>query len=146
MRSVVPKEKYAECRLCGTIVSSSKPVCQKCGLQTSSIGIEELAEIDDQISNALSDANSLILLASIAFFLSIGNIFYFFLVDRNAVWFNLPLWISYLYFGISYLKWHKNYSKIIFNNCDFEEIKKAKKKSLIFIGYSMALGFGLLIF
>ena len=42
--SIVEKERFADCPLCNTPVSSNSPICKKCGLEMSSEGIIEMAE------------------------------------------------------------------------------------------------------
>ena len=47
MESIIPERKFANCRLCDTLVSSDNPICKNCGLEMSPQGIIELAEIEE---------------------------------------------------------------------------------------------------
>ncbi len=145
MESIVPKESYIECRLCGNTISSSKPICRKCGLEISPEGVEELAQIKEQIFQAISDANSLKLIASMSLTYSLISICYYLLIGPQSVWFNLALWVSYVYFIVSFIRWHQKYSKIIFDADDLDEIQKDKRAAWILIVWSMISAFGLTI-
>lgn len=146
MQSITHKDRYTECRLCGTTISSSHPTCKNCGLQASSGGIEEIAETEAQISQAIGEAENLKLIAKISFFFSIINIYYYFAVDPQSVWFNLPLWVSYVYFIVSFVRWKRKHSEIFFNNEELAKLEKEKRQALILIVFSVIIGFGMTIF
>lgn len=145
MESIAPKERYAECRLCGNTVSSSKPTCKKCGLETSPEGIENLAQIEEQTFKAINDANSLKLIATASLTFSSFSIYYYIAIGPQSVWFNLALWVSYVYFIVSFIRWNRKYSKIIFDSNDIEKIQKDKRTALFLIICSMVISFGLTI-
>jgi hypothetical protein len=143
MESVVPKERYIDCPYCRHPISSYEPVCKKCGLEVNRAGIEELGEIEERISLALNDASRLKWLGSAALWYSFLGIFYFFAIDRQAVWFNVPLWVSYAYFIVSFVKWQRKYSGLIFEAEDLEKIRADKTVAWTLIIYSAISGFGL---
>ncbi|MGI9054459.1 MAG: hypothetical protein ACR2F2_01520 [Pyrinomonadaceae bacterium] len=145
MESITPKESHIVCRLCGTIVHSNHPTCRKCGLEVSSEGIEELAEIEDKTLRAISEAENLKIIASFSIGFSLGSIYYYYLIHPQAVWFNLPLWINYIYFAIAYIRWHRRYADMIFEETDLENIKSAKWNAFILILFSAILAFGLAV-
>lgn len=145
MESIVLKERYIECRLCGNTISSSKPICRECGLQASPEGVEELAQIEEQTFQAVNDANSLKLIASTSLTFSMFSIYYYLAIGPQSVWFNLALWVSYVYFVVSFIRWHRKYSKIVFNANDFEKIQKDKRTAWILIICSMISAFGLTV-
>ena len=144
MESVVPKERYIECPYCHHLISSYEATCRKCGLQADRAGIEELAGIEEQISLAIHDANRLKWAGLSAFLYSFLGVIYFFAIDRQAVWFNLPLWVSYVYFIVSFVKWQRKYSELIFEPEDLENIRNDKKVAWTLIIYSAIVGFGLI--
>lgn len=145
MESVVPKERYIDCPYCHYPISSYEPVCKKCGLEVNRAGIEELARIEEQISLALDGAGNLKILASIPFVFSFINLYYFWL-DPQAVWLNVPFYASCGYFIVSFIKWHWKYSGIIFDPDDLEKIRNDKRVAVTLIAYSMIVGFGLTLF
>ena len=145
MESIVPKERYIECPYCFHPISSYKAICAKCGLEVSAEGVEELAQIEEQILDAVYDAGNLKSIASFAFGYSFFNLLYFFLIDREAIWLNVMLWGSYVYFIIAFVKWHQKYSKLVFEPDDLEKIRSDKRAALTFILYSVIVGFGLTV-
>jgi len=145
MESVVPQERYIDCPYCYHPVSSYEAFCSKCGLEASAEGIEELAQIEEQIFRAINDADGLKLIAIFPFYFSFLSLFYFFMVDRQAIWFNLPLWVSYVYFIIAFVSWHRKYSELVFEPDELEKIRNDKRAALTFIAYSVILGFGLIV-
>lgn len=145
MESIVPKVRYIDCPYCLHPISSSKAICPKCGLEVSAKGVEELAQIEEQISDAVNDAGNLKLIASFPFGYSFVNLIYFFAIDPQAIWLNIPLWGGYVYFAISFVKWQRKYSRLIFNPDDLEKIRRDKRGALTLIVCSMIVGFGLAV-
>lgn len=145
MESIAPKERFIECRLCGNSVSSTKPVCQKCGLKASSAGIEELAELEEQNLCALNDAYNLRMAASFSLFFSMSNCIYY-LIHPTFIWYNLPLWVSYTYFIWIFVRWHRRYSKLIFPIEYLSKIQSEKNNAFILIFCSFVFGFAVIFF
>lgn len=142
------EEKFAECRLCNHLVSSSNPMCGKCGLETSSEGIIELAELEESVEDAERQGfwgiYSLRILAIISFVMILFGAL-FLSLGLSSI-FKLYYWTGFFLYALAYFAWDKKYLRTTFGIEETELIAREKRISLIIFISSIILGTIIYIF
>lgn len=139
---IIEEERFAECRLCNHLVSSINPICKNCGLETSSEGIIELAELEESVENAEKQGfvgiYSLRVFAIISLAMNLlGGLF---LSLGISSIFKLYYWIGFFLYAIAYFAWHKRYLKTKFGIEETKLIAREKRISLVIFTASTILG------
>lgn len=126
MESIVSKERFLACPLCETPISSNSPICERCGLEISAKGIDELARTEEARITALEDAVSLNMIARL--FLAYSGIAYFISTGEGySTLILLMFWVSgCVIFLLKLFQWHQNHSQIYFELDILREAKKEK--------------------
>jgi hypothetical protein len=131
MESITPKERFIPCTNCNHPVSSILPTCERCGLEMSGDGIDDLARTEEAKTLAIEKA---IELKRGAVLFLLYSIFVSFFFSKNVEYsrlFLLGLWIIALGVFISNLiRWNQNHSQKHFEFDLLEEAKKEKKRAL----------------
>ncbi|MCU0238448.1 MAG: hypothetical protein MUC29_03325 [Pyrinomonadaceae bacterium] len=135
------KEKYINCRYCNEVVSSFAPICKKCGLEMTSEGIIELAEIEELTIDAKEDALRLNLISGFCLcYTIIGGIILFPLTNYVGL-INSSFIVAFFYYLFALFKWQKKYSKIILQTDELFEAKINKRASIIVFFVSIFINF-----
>lgn len=107
--SILEEEKFVECRFCDHLVSSENPICKHCGLEMSSEGIIELAEIEENESKDFDKIYRLTYLAVFNFTSVFVGIVYIFLGVQT--FFKFFFWLSLFLYVAGYFLWKKKTSE-----------------------------------
>ncbi len=140
--SIIDEEKFAECRLCNHLVSSINPICKNCGLETSSEGIIELAEIDDleledEISK-LNDAFTLRVLAILSLLMMIFTYLFSSLGIKSIS--NACFLFGEIIYIVGYISINRKLQKTKLSNQELQIIRKEKTFSLSIFLLSTFIG------
>lgn len=147
--SIVEKERFADCPLCNTPVSSNSPICKKCGLEMSSEGIIEMAEDKESIEPVDNiDFSDIYNLRNLAFLSLAYNIFgyIFYLGLELPFFFKIYFWIGLFFYYSAYTSWNKKFSKQTLSYEDAVIVKKEKTISLLIFLCSTLIGATIYIF
>ena len=107
--SIIEQERFIECRYCDHLVSSDNPICGNCGLEMSSQGIIELAELEDNESKDFDKIYRLTYLAVFNFTMVFLGIVYIFLGTQT--FFKFFFWLDIVLYVIGYFLWKKTTSE-----------------------------------
>lgn len=145
MENLVQEEKHTFCRYCNGVVYASHPTCKKCGLEMSTQGVAELAEIESRNIKALEEIYK-IKMTSVIFlpFTLIGFVFAS-MLDMKF-FFHVYFWMGIISVFFAFLGWNQKYSLIDFTAEDDEIIQKYKKEILILFFCNLIVGLGIYIF
>lgn len=153
--SILEEEKFAECRLCNHLVGSFNPTCKSCGLEMSSEGIIELAEIKDYQDSLnednhnknldFADVFNLKNLACLSLaFTIVGTVFS--LSTGFNLMFKVYFWLGLFFYVSFYISWNNKFSKAELSAEEMDIVKREKTISLLIFLSSSILGAIIYIF
>lgn len=126
METIISKERFLPCPICEHPVSSNLPECERCGLEVSAGGIDELARLEEAKKEAVQDA---LLLKGTAKYFLLFSIFFSILFSKEAGWLSFYLigfWVfGFINFGWKLYRWHQNHSQAY---SEFDELTEAVKE------------------
>lgn len=139
MESIKSEENYVFCRFCGGIVYADHPNCKKCGLEMSSEGVTELAEIEEENVKSLDEIYKLRQTSSIFLLMTIAG-FLFSLMLGFSFFFHLYFWIAISSIFFNFVGWNNKYAGLNFAIEDIETVKQKKREILFLFFGNLILG------
>ena len=139
MQSIKYEEIYAFCRYCDGIVYANQPICKKCGLEMSSEGIFELAEIEEVNVKALDEIYKLRQSATIFLLMTIVG-FLIALIPGFSFFFHLYFWIAISSIFFNFIGWNNRYVALNFAIEDIKTVEQKKKEILLLFLGNLILG------